>query len=747
MSESSDNKHVQALKHIFDYVLKLDDDSKLRGALVHTEIKDILDLMSMTDDQINDLRYEGYYEGEEEKKVHLILVDMHSRNRIRILKDYIQHEFSKGTPIESKDWFNLSSQGFDDYRINRLILGPTIVAPPKNLVTGKPRDFLSEFQKGIKRDPNLFMTLKDEKQWDNFKRSTKAQVRSQGVSEVLDPNYTPSKPEEIALFKLKQEYMYAVAEKTLLTDIGKTAVRRQESTFDAQAVYKELFDQMDKSTKASLNSTNLLKYITSVKLGDGSWKGNTESFLLHWMDQVRLYNSMVDTTCELNEPILKVLMENVVHPIDELRHVKSQENQMKVQSGKDLTYVQYIGLLTSAMQQYDKSKATHSKYSMPNRHVNSHEVMDNMSDVGYGIDSDVDTILANVTKTDWPMLPKEIYSQLDIEAKQAWKKVPDAAKRIIMGMKGQGEKVKNPDLPVMGSKHNLKVNLHEMSAHDFIQNYLDDAPEETNASKEDEEEPDKSNEPDDKQEDEEHPLLAHLTDRSKLLTPTDIRRVLSTKVRDKNLKNKLGNTKKTLIAENHVTYSVSKHKVIQDLALVDRGANGNIGGSDVTLIELTNKVVNVQGIDEHEIHDIPIATVGGVTNTQHGEVIAIMHQTAYTGKGHSILAPCQLESFKNNVNEKSIKAGGTQRITTCDGYIHPIDIKNGLSYIALRPFTQKEWDNLPHVMWTSDVEWDPTVLDHNMSDTQDWIEDIQSPMENKFDVSSDWCRGLKIPYT
>jgi len=69
--------------------------------------------------------------------------------------------------------------------------------------------------------------------------------------------------------------------------------------------------------------------------------------------------------------------------------------------------------------------------------------------------------------------------------------------------------------------------------------------------------------------------------------------------------------------------------------------------------------------------DIPIATVGGVINTQCGEVIAILHQYAYTGIGTSIHSLAQLEWYKNNVNDKSTKVGGLQWITTLDGYTTP----------------------------------------------------------------------------
>jgi hypothetical protein len=52
------------------------------------------------------------------------------------------------------------------------------------------------------------------------------------------------------------------------------------------------------------------------------------------------------------------------------------------------------------------------------------------------------------------------------------------------------------------------------------------------------------------------------------------------------------------------------------------------------------------------IKDVAIGTVGAVVNT---EVIAIMHQYAYTGKDGTIHSSGQLEWCGNDVNDHSIK--------------------------------------------------------------------------------------------
>jgi hypothetical protein len=128
------------------------------------------------------------------------------------------------------------------------------------------------------------------------------------------------------------------------------------------------------------------------------------------------------------------------------------------------------------------------------------------------------------------------------------------------------------------------------------------------------------------------------------------------------------------------------------------------------------------------IKDVPIGTVGAVVNTQRGEVIAIMHQYAYTGRGGTIHSSGQLEWCGNDVNDRSIKIdGGRQRLTTPDGYVIPINVRHGLPYITMRPFTDEEFEELPHVLWTSEDDWDPASLDSVISDDPNWYKAEPSP--------------------
>ncbi len=68
----------------------------------------------------------------------------------------------------------------------------------------------------------------------------------------------------------------------------------------------------------------------------------------------------------------------------------------------------------------------------------------------------------------------------------------------------------------------------------------------------------------------------------------------------------------------------------------------------------------------------------------------------------------------------SLKAGGKQCIETLDGYIIPLSIRSGLPYMSIRPYTDKEWETLPHVILTADGDWDPSILDGDHNDIDDW---------------------------
>jgi hypothetical protein len=54
-----------------------------------------------------------------------------------------------------------------------------------------------------------------------------------------------------------------------------------------------------------------------------------------------------------------------------------------------------------------------------------------------------------------------------------------------------------------------------------------------------------------------------------------------------------------------------------------------------------------------------------------------------------------------------------------EGYIIPLAIKGGLARLDICPHTDHEFATLPRVFLISEMEWEPTVLDHQYHDSSE----------------------------
>ena len=133
----------------------------------------------------------------------------------------------------------------------------------------------------------------------------------------------------------------------------------------------------------------------------------------------------------------------------------------------------------------------------------------------------------------------------------------------------------------------------------------------------------------------------------------------------------------------HLIYHVAQAKQAQHGSLVDRGANGGLAGADVRILSNSSRKCTVTGIDQHQINGSDIVQCAALVKRNHGYVNLIMNEYAYYGKGHTIHSSGQIEWNKNQVDDRSVKVGGSQCITTLDGYSFPLKCTGGLMYLSI----------------------------------------------------------------
>ena len=290
MTARDSQSRLNVSNHIINTVLDEPDDSPLYLALKERNYHtlSVLKLASMRPSVIEQLTYNDPDNNNIKTPLPEYLI-----NTLLIFHDFILYLGTTGTVFTDKpdEWMALTKDEYDTYSISAYY---PFQAPPTNssrtAAVGasslrQPPDELAEFLRGMKRDPTLYTTLKHAKDWDSYHRTLVAIAHTQNVYNVLDLTYHPTIAQQ-PLYKVKCQYMYAVFERTLLTDQGKALVRLYEDTSDARQIYSTMVNLMQKSTQAAIDSSKLISYITSVRYDDGSWRGTTHAFILHWLEQV-----------------------------------------------------------------------------------------------------------------------------------------------------------------------------------------------------------------------------------------------------------------------------------------------------------------------------------------------------------------------------------------------------------------------------------------------------------------------------
>ena len=575
-------------------------------------------------------------------------------------------------------------------------------ATPRSMATSVASESyitLSNFKKGIKRDASAYPIFKNERYYNTFIRHFKATAKAQGLNSLMDPNFTPGSDEyEQQLFQDQQDFLYSVLISSLKTDFSEALVKDHEG--DAQLIIELLHEHHTGNSQYSRSEINrITKYLTNIKLDD-TWRGTNESFLMHYNDQLRLLDSLVDSDEKLPDNTRVTFLESAVESVPDLRRVKITDNVLQAQldSTRPITYRSYFDLLKDAGFHLDQATKRGSKIRRTNVHFsgpNNEDDHQNLTSDDHQVIQQEDVCNeppeplsysvfqshfqgSSTSSTQKIFLPKPIWEKLSKDQQQMIidhnRSLPKSGSSSISTPNKSPSPLPHKPTPQQTAKS------QQVHTHQSDESTADTTKIETTPS---------------------DPLLAmvHQSIHTSNDDASDITKVLSAK-----------RSRQIQVCKHHI-FQHANHTNNQ---LVDCGANGGLAGSDMRVIYKTHRKINISGIDNHEVNGLDVVTAATLLNTSLGKVIGIFNEYAHLGKGSSIHSSGQLEWFKTHVDEKSIKVGGTQLITTLEGYSVPLLIKDGLAYATSlgRP-TDQDMDTYPHVFFTSPDEWDPSVLDHD----------------------------------
>ena len=296
------------------------------------------------------------------KYIHHLVQDSH----ISVSSDATDHA------LEPDNFLHTTFHQFMSWKLNEIT--SSFPSPPPSVTASDPRaapstpscstQFLN-FKRGIKKDISAYPTLKDKKYYESFKRSVLVTARAHDCEEILQPTFRPrGDADSLELFRLKNDFMYSVFNKCLLSDMGKNIVRKHLDNMNAQRVWEEFATHMTTSSKGKAEERRLHTYVTTTGL-DKSWKRTTEQFILHFNEQFRQLDEVSPPEESLPNTTRLTLLQTAVHNNPELRMVETMEEFISLSSstpGPTMGYDNYLTLLQNACIRYD---STHTSKPSP----------------------------------------------------------------------------------------------------------------------------------------------------------------------------------------------------------------------------------------------------------------------------------------------------------------------------------------------------------------------------------------------
>ncbi|HET7637806.1 MAG TPA: hypothetical protein VFK47_03615, partial [Ktedonobacteraceae bacterium] len=682
---------VPALLHLVTTVFNILPTSRTFQALIHGEVTNVTEFMALSQETIKLMTYPTS-RGESTLTSPLCQCLMLATKWMRSGRSVLGH------PLRPEEWMDFKSEHFDNF-IESQVLEPSQSIPIQPMASHTRTSLADSFTKGIKRDVSQYSNFKEDRFWDTWNRDLLAKGRTHGISDVFDPDYVPQTPDKIELFKVQQAFVYSVFVTHVLTASGKNIVREYTHSGDAQAIYKRLLQRYTNSPEAKSNAQDLKNKLAVLHVDD-TWKNTATAFLNHWSSLNLQLDEITKKADQATPEQRKSQLVNAVASHPELKLIIRNDRMTAMKGAAELTYDEYLTLLVSAAAEYDKehSKPSRRAINRTNRQntANAASQQSTQQTRSRTPNNNRNTSTSNSTSgtTATPSTPKMIKLESDI-----WSKLTPEVQQSI--------KAYNRTLRTNAPRRANKTTTTTAPVPSVVTTTPPTIP------------------------------LSSISTTSTVpaanpesIDPTVNLRAIMSSHQEPSTDPISVNGRSYRACMAQTTYSVSKHATAEQGSLIDGGANGGLAGADTRLIESTDRYADITGIDSHKVKDVIIGTCAGRIMSTNGPIICLLHQYAYTGKGSTIHSVIQLESFGLDVNDRSLKLKhGKQRIMTPDGYIIPLQIREGLAYLDMRPPTDFELENLPHVVLTSDDTWDPTVFDNEV-DPDSWTHEVPPPYDD-----------------
>jgi hypothetical protein len=152
---------------------------------------------------------------------------------------------------------------------------PRVEAPTPSVSYGQPPPYQHSIRDSIKKDPNIYPELKNDKHYESWIASVQAFANLHGTTNVLDANYKPDTIWDVQAFEDQQAFMWSVSITKICTPSGKTHLSNHPG--NAQKGFQLLHHELHQSLKDEYSADDLGLKLDKSDLS--TWTGTYVSFI------------------------------------------------------------------------------------------------------------------------------------------------------------------------------------------------------------------------------------------------------------------------------------------------------------------------------------------------------------------------------------------------------------------------------------------------------------------------------------
>ena len=268
-----------------------------------------------------------------------------------------------------------------------------------------------------KVDPSRFPSLNNPHEWYKFQREFEEEVRSQGVTNVIDANYHPVTEEDNTLFETQSDYLWHVLRATIRTPAGQGIVNNHGQKKDARRAYQDLvgYYTTDSTTKGEVK--DLFQEIAAADIVTERGESSRENFISTWIYVLNHYNASTFAGAQLTDGLCMNLLKRVIKDDEQLNVVLKRDYPARTPGRTPMNYEEYSAMVLEASKKADREDAMFMTTST---------ILDREEEYDFGTQEE------NQSRLQGPSVDRETWDQLDEPSQRGWQQMAPDAKATIL---------------------------------------------------------------------------------------------------------------------------------------------------------------------------------------------------------------------------------------------------------------------------------------------------------------------------